>query len=185
MALVLVALASVPAVSAGQPAVPACEARGSLAWLSTRDSPLDSALISLPGATAKLCYSRPRARGRIVFGEMVPFGKVWRTGANEPTTLHLPVPAWVAGVPLAAGRYVLLTVPEAERWDVVFYTADGTDPARMYQSLFQVGQGTAAAERIDHHIESLTFRAEGGPVASELVLEWERVRVRLPVRVLP
>ena len=89
--------------AAAQEPVPACKVQGSHEWLSQRSSPLDSATLVIAGTTAKVCYSRPSARGRVVFGGIVPYNKLWRTGANEPTVLHLPFPAEVAGIRLEAG----------------------------------------------------------------------------------
>lgn len=95
-----------------QNAVPRCRVRGSQEWLATRASPLDSAVLGTGDAIAKICYSRPQTRGRSVYDSLAPFGKAWRTGANEPTILELSAPAGVAGVPLAARRYAILTVPD-------------------------------------------------------------------------
>jgi DUF2911 family protein len=169
-------------VAAAQETAAACQAQGSQQWLSTRASALDSATVTLGNKTAKVCYSRPSARGRTVFGELVPFGKVWRTGANEPTTLQLPVPADVAGVRLPPGRYVLLTVPRPDEWLIIFHRTDETDPVRMFESMVEVARGSAKTERLDTHVEKFTIRGVDGPTTSELLLEWERLRVRVPIK---
>jgi hypothetical protein len=99
---ILAALSFGLSSSAGaQGPLPACEWQGSHQWLSTRASPLDSVILVMPTLTATICYSRPSARGRSVFDSLAPFGKVWRTGANEPTTLRLSRKATVGGVSLA------------------------------------------------------------------------------------
>ncbi len=169
---------------AAQTPAPSCEVRGSHEWLSQRGSPFDSAVVQVGELTAKVCYSRPSARGRRVFGGLVQWGRAWRTGANEPTVLHLPFHAQVAGVSLAPGRYLLMTVPEETRWTIVFYTAEGTDPATMFQTMEQIGLGPVPVERTAEHVERFTIRgnAEGNTV--EFVLEWERVRVRIPIVVV-
>ena len=179
--LAVLSLGVVPGLLPTQGAHPVCKVRGSREWLASRGSPLDSAAIVLGDATAKLCYSRPSARGRVVFGGIVPWGQAWRTGANEPTVLYLTSTAEVAGVRLEAGRYVLLTVPRAERWVIAFYTAQSDDAVEMFRTMSPVGQGTAAAEELEHPVETLTIRGIVEPNRNEFVLEWERVRVRVPV----
>ena len=65
-------------------------------------------------------YNRPSARGRKVFGDLVPYGKVWRTGANKCTTIELNGPVSVEGGQLAAGKYSLFTIPGEDTWTVIF-----------------------------------------------------------------
>jgi hypothetical protein len=178
-AMVAACAASAPlAVAEGQGILP-CNVRGAQKWLSSRRSFLDSATAGV----AKICYSRPSARGRVVFGGIVPFGKAWRTGANEPTTLQLSASAEIAGVRLAAGRYVLMTIPGPAQWGIAFYRTDATDdPVRMFRSMVLVGQGIATAEALDEAVDPFTIRVQDGTTGPDFLLEWERLRVRVPVR---
>src|SRR5688500_5549409 len=99
---------------------PACEPQGGTpAGRAARPSPYDSVSFRVGGREAKLCYGRPSARGRPVFGQLVPWDQLWRTGANEPTTLHVPFAAEVAGVRVAPGKYSIYTVPSTREWVVV------------------------------------------------------------------
>lgn len=164
---------------------PRCPVRGSAQWLATRPSPLDSATVSIDSGIAKLCYSRPHARGRVVFGALVAYGRAWRTGANEPTTLYLTVPATVAGASLAAGRYVLLTVPDRDRWAVVFHTAEGTEASEMYRTLKRVAVAWAEASQAADTVEQLTVRPAPATEPPGFILAWETTRVRLPVAPWP
>ena len=82
--------------------------------LAERPSPLDSAIVTLGDAQAKVCYGRPAARGREVMGALVRFGEIWRFGANEATSIHLPFPADIGGLRVAPGAYSLYVVPGAE-----------------------------------------------------------------------
>ncbi|MBT8273926.1 MAG: DUF2911 domain-containing protein [Bacteroidia bacterium] len=81
-------------------------------------------------------YSRPSMRGRVIFGNLVPFGKVWRTGANARTKVTFSDDVTVGDKTLKAGSYGILTIPHAESWDVIFYTeADGGGaPAELDKS---------------------------------------------------
>lgn len=71
-------------------------------------------------STVSIEYSRPSIRNRKVFGELVPFGKVWRTGANMATKITITDDITVEGKKLPKGTYSLFTVPDEEEWDVIF-----------------------------------------------------------------
>jgi len=67
-------------------------------------------------------YSRPNMRGRTIFGDLVPYGKIWRTGANKNTTVSFSDDVMVGGQPLKAGKYAVFTKPEKDSWEIYFYT---------------------------------------------------------------
>jgi hypothetical protein len=71
-------------------------------------------------------YSRPGVKGRNVFGDLVPFGKVWRTGANSNTTISFSEDVLIDGKTLKKGKYALYTTPKADSWDIIFYKDDVT-----------------------------------------------------------
>lgn len=180
-ALALVAGAACsPATPAVVPeTLPACVAQGTAEMpLATRPSPLDSVTFAVGDRTAKICYSRPSARGRMVMDSLVPYGRSWRTGANEPTTLYLPISAEIGGAKLAAGRYYITTIPTAGDWAVVFNTSNVTNPAEILQNLVEVARGAGRSERVAVPVEKLTIRPEG----RALLLEWERTLVRISVK---
>lgn len=81
-------------------------------------------------------YSRPSMRGRTIFGNLVPFGKVWRTGANSRTKITFSDDVIVGGKSLKAGSYAIFTIPQADKWEVVFYTehAGGGAPQELDES---------------------------------------------------
>lgn len=66
-------------------------------------------------------YSRPSAKGRVIFGDLVPFGKVWRTGANENSTISFSDDVTIDGKILTKGKYALYTLPKADNWEIIFY----------------------------------------------------------------
>lgn len=162
-----------------------CPWPGPASFLRDRPSPPDSAIIPLGTATAVLCYSQPSARGRRVFGGMVEYGKVWRTGANEPTMLFLPTRAVVAGVPLAPGRYILLSVPNPDRWTLIISTTNVTEPARMFAALTEVARAELIPDATTAFVEQLRIRSEPADSGSRLVLEWENTRLRIPITAAP
>jgi len=94
--------------------------RGRKLPLATRQSPLDSLSFTVGKAEVKVCYGRPSLRGRkMIGGEAVPYGKLWRTGSNEPTMIHTTGPITVAGVALAPGSYSLYTIPGPKEFEVI------------------------------------------------------------------
>ena len=174
-----------------------CIVRSDMVPLEGRASPLDSVTFRVAGQEVKICYGRPSARGRTMLGSpgvegagsqmgVVPFGKIWRTGANEPTLLRTPIALLIAGVRVPAGTYSIYTVPDEAEWEIVVnrsYSQWGqegfyTDEVRAQE----VGRGKVSSERTDSHVETFAIRAEDlsdGNV--HVILEWERTRVRVRI----
>lgn len=91
--------------------------------VKTPQSSPKSLLNQLVGLTdVEIEYSRPSAKGRIVFGELVPFGRLWRTGANANTTISFSEDVVIDGKTLKKGKYALFTLPRIDTWEIVFYT---------------------------------------------------------------
>ncbi len=174
-----------------------CIARTDIVPLEGRTSPLDSLTFSVARQEVKICYGRPSSRGRTMIGSpgaegsvaqmgVVPFGKIWRTGANEPTLLRTPVALVVVGVRVPAGTYSIYTVPGEAEWEIIVnrsYSQWGqegsyTDEVRAQE----VGRGKVASERTDSHVETFTIRAEDSSDGTvHVILEWERTRVRVAI----
>lgn len=154
--------------------------------LEKRKSPLDSIAFTVAGDVVKVCYGRPSLRGRAMLGSShVPYGKVWRTGANEPTMLHTSGPITVAGIAVPAGTYSLYSVPGEREWQIIVNRATsqwGEESGYPEVEKQELGRGKATSERLAKPVETFTISAapaEGD--ASALVLEWERTRVRIPL----
>jgi|tagenome__1003787_1003787.scaffolds.fasta_scaffold20972855_4 hypothetical protein len=155
--------------------------------LQSRKSPLDSVSFKVGGQTVKVCYGRPSSRGRVMLGgEAVPYGKIWRTGANEPTIFYAPVAMKVAGIAVQPGVYSLYTVPGPSQWEIIVNRSisqwgkedEYTDAVKAQE----VGRAKVKAESVSKPIETFTIRAEPGSSQASLVLEWEKARVRIPVQ---
>lgn len=169
----------------GQAAPFACWIRGPADKLAERPSSLDSISIQIGGGAIQLCYSRPSAHGRKIMGELVPFDQPWRLGANEATTIHVPFAAEIAGVRVAPGTYTLYVIPGASKWQIVVNR--GVQrwgvPIDKDVRAKDVGSGTVTAESLGSPVETLTLKfAPAAGNATELVVEWEKTRVRIPIR---
>lgn len=148
-----------------------------------------------PGATAefdqnglhvKVDYSQPSKKGRLIFGTvaehaLVPYGKAWRTGANEATLLTVEPDVTVAGKPLPAGRYTLWTIPGPTGWQVIVNDETGQwgteyDPSRDH---FRAPvSARALADTVQ--LFTISFRpADGG---ADLLLRWDTREVTVPIR---
>lgn len=84
-------------------------------------SPLQSVDQAFALSNIKIEYSRPSVKGRVIFGDLVPYGKVWRTGANSSTKITFGDDVKIEGVALKAGTYALYTIPNKDIWDIMFY----------------------------------------------------------------
>jgi hypothetical protein len=82
-----------------------------------------SSLTQVVGLTeVTVDYNRPSAKGRIIFGDLVPFGELWRTGANANSTVSFSEDVIINGATVKKGKYALFTTPKADMWEVIFYT---------------------------------------------------------------
>lgn len=164
---------------------PACTPSDRMA-VAGRASPYDSTTIPIADGVAKICYGRPSLRGRtMIGGQAVPYDTLWRTGANEPTIVHLNVPATIAGLPVEPGDYSLYTIPRrGDRWTLIVnrstsqwgHEASYTEEVRVQE----VGRVDVAVEAVAEPIEQLTIRPMGSG-QSGVILEWQNSRVRIPI----
>jgi hypothetical protein len=161
----------------------ACQFRGAAEALAERPSPLDSVVVRLGGADAKLCYGRPSALGRVVIGGEHPYGSPWEMGANEPTTLHLPFPASIGPVAVGPGSYSLYAIPGAAEWTIV---VNGNPdrwgvPLSAEVRASDIGSFTVRPSERGERLDRLTFRFEPAGDAGVLVYEWEGVALSIPI----
>ena len=133
--------------------------------------------------TVTIEYHRPRVRNRIVWGDLVPFGEVWRTGANEATTISFSQDAKVAGNPVPAGKYALFTVPGREKWVVILnkrFNQMGSFEYNPAEDFLRFDARPVATS----FTEYLSFEIYPASDSSAYVdLDWERLRVYFLVEV--
>ncbi|BDB55218.1 hypothetical protein GENT5_15230 [Flavobacterium ammoniigenes] len=133
----------------------------------------------------ELNYSRPGAKGRPVFGNLVPFGKLWRTGANENTTISFSDDVIIDGKTLKKGKYALYSVPRIESWDIIFYTAtDNWGLPQEFDETKVALRTTVKEEALSKPVESLTINISGLDTSSAyLEIFWENSFVALKFEV--
>jgi hypothetical protein len=133
-------------------------------------------------SSIELSYSRPGMKGRKIFGDLVPFGKVWRTGANSATTLTFVDPVTIGGTKIPAGKYGLLSIPGANEWTIIItHQLDVTNPA-AYKADQDVVRVTAKPIELPFPIETFSILfANVTPSTCDLQLIWENTVVTLPI----
>ncbi|MFQ5537435.1 MAG: DUF2911 domain-containing protein [Gemmatimonadota bacterium] len=176
--------AETPAAAASQEAPTCYVADGTMAEAAERPSPLSSTTITLGGEEALLCYGSPSAKGREIMGGLVPYGELWRGGANEATALHLPFTAQVGGITLEPGDYSIYFLPGADEWEV-FINSNAERwgiPIDDAVRADDAGSFKVTPEATEDMVESLTYSWEPTDDHSgHIVMEWEHTRLKIPV----
>lgn len=130
-------------------------------------------------------YHRPSAKGRVIFGDLVPFGKVWRTGANENTTVSFSEDVTMNGNTLKKGKYALYTIPNLDNWDVIFYTDTNNwgNPEKWDDSKVAL-KVNVKSELLNRNVETFTISiANTDSKFAFLELSWEKTIVALKFEV--
>jgi hypothetical protein len=130
-------------------------------------------------------YSRPGTKGRNIFGDLVPFGKVWRTGANANTTISFSEDVIIDGKTLKKGKYALFTLPKVESWEVIFYSkTDNWGNPEEWNEADVALRASVVPEMLNRNIESLTFDINNlDNNFATLNLSWEKTLVSLKFEV--
>ena len=110
----------------------------------------------------EVTYSRPGARGRAVFGNLVPFGKLWRTGANENTIINFGDDVVIDGKTLKKGKYSIYTIPKIESWEVIFYlSTDNWGLPENWNDAYVALRTTVKEDALPTPVESFTIGING------------------------
>jgi hypothetical protein len=130
-----------------------------------------------------LDYSRPSAKGRVVYGELVPYGKIWRTGANAATKIGFGEDVKIEGIAVPSGTYALYTIPNKDSWEIMLYkdlTLGGN--VSDYKKENEVAHFTIQAKPLNDKVE--TFSIWFSDITSNttaVTLDWEKTRVAFKV----
>ena len=128
-------------------------------------------------------YHRPKVRGRAIWGSLVPYGQVWRTGANEATTISFSEPVKVQGHPVPAGTYALFSIPGPDQWTLILNKRAKQIGAWEYDPKLDLVRFDVKAKPV-LHTEWLTYEVYPGNAYTAYVdLYWEKIRVSFLVEV--
>jgi hypothetical protein len=141
----------------------------------TPPSPKDSA----KGKNVKVYYGKPSKKGRVIFGGLEPYGKVWRAGANNATEITFANDGTFGGLPIKAGTYTLFAIPNEKEWTIILNSSRGQWGAFKYEEIKDkdVLKVTVPAMHLDNVVEKLTYRFTD----THMVIEWDQTQVAVPV----
>lgn len=133
----------------------------------------------------EVTYSRPGARGRAVFGNLVPFGKLWRTGANENTIINFSDDVVIDGKTLKKGKYAIYTIPKIESWEIIFYlSTDNWGLPENWNEANVALKTTVKEDALPTPVETFTIGINGlDPNFAYLEMAWENSHVALKFEV--
>jgi hypothetical protein len=149
-------------------------------------SPADIAYLRQNGKKGapiiKVVYGRPLKKGRTMLGDKEPYGKVWRTGANETTEIKLYKDVTFGDKVVPAGTYTLYTIPDKSEWTIIFNSKLDTWGPYEYEEAKDVARIKVPAGKTDAEVEAFTIDFQGGNGTGDMVLAWENTLVKVPVK---
>lgn len=155
-------------------AMPALAERGDDAKRASKNGKLEGAI---DGVKIVVEYGRPKVNGRAIWGSLVPFDKVWRTGANEATVISFDKDVMIQGKKLAAGSYALFTIPGKAEWQVIFNSVTKQWGSMKYDKTKDVLVVKVKAVKNKDLVEELTFKTKKNMVG----MLWEKCIVPFKV----
>jgi hypothetical protein len=147
-------------------------------------SPRDTAEMRIADDRIYVDYGRPSMRGRTIMGDLVPYGQVWRTGANEATTLVTTRELRIGGTSVPAGTYTLYTLPGESAWQLIINRQTG-QWGTEYDQAQDLARVPMRVERTPTPVEQFTIEMQpGGGNVLNLVMTWENTRATVPMELV-
>lgn len=150
--------------------------------LKLRPSPLAITSVRYKDNYVKITYSQPQKKNRDIFGDLVPFGKVWRTGANEATEITTTRDIQIDSMVLKAGTYSLFTIPEEDQWTIIINADVGLWGAYNYNREKDVWRFTVPVQSADKVYEPFTIAFDHRNERADLLMIWDKTKVSVPVK---
>lgn len=149
-----------------------------------RLSPLEIVTLKYENTYVKVTYGRPHKKGRIIFGDLVPYGEVWRTGANEATEITFTKDVIINGHKLKAGTYTIFTIPEKDKWTVIFNSDLGQWGAYNYNPDKNILKIEAKVSELAITYEAFTIEFQLQDDEAELLMMWDKTKASFTIRFL-
>ncbi len=130
---------------------------------------------------ARVIYSRPQKNGRVVFGELVEFGKIWRMGANEATEIEFFKDVKLGGKKVKKGRYTIYALVNQDKWTVIFNSDNDIWGAFKYDPKKDVARVDVPIQRNTENLEALSIQFEKQNGGFAMVVGWDDIMIRLPI----
>ena len=136
-----------------------------------------------PSPSIKVIYSRPAAKGRVIFGDLIKYGEVWRLGANENTEIKFYKPATINGVAVPAGSYSLFAIPEKDKWTIIINKELDMWGAYAYDESKDLVKITVPVKTVTTPIELLSIAFTSKDGITNLVIGWDKTTVEVPISI--
>src|SRR5579862_2836832 len=148
----------------------------------SRPSPAASATCDLgSGKSIKTDYSSPRMKGRKIYGKLVPFGEVWRTGANEATTFVASSEVSVGGKSVPAGSYTIFTVPNADKWTLIINKKTGEWGIPYKYQSDELARVDMKVSKLPSPVEDFTISYVKSGSGCTMNIDWETTRASVDI----
>jgi len=146
-------------------------------------SPPAETSVTIDGKTISIKYSAPSMRGRKIFGELLPYGRVWRAGANAATALHTDADLTIGDLQVPKGEYTLYVLPETNQWTLIVNKQTG-QWGTVYNQDQDLGRVKLNMSKPSGPVETFKITlSEKGPKAAQLELSWENTVATVPITV--
>jgi len=149
-----------------------------------RKSPMSVATLKSGKTYIKVVYSQPFKNEREVFGSLVPFGKIWRTGANEATEITITQKIKIGGKSLAPGTYSLFSIPQADKWTIIVSKDLGLWGEYEYNPKCDQLRFDVPVKSVDQSWEAFTIKLEKEGTGAKMTLVWDKSSVEIPIDLL-
>ena len=128
----------------------------------------------------KVLYGRPQNNGEKVFGNLIPFGKLWRTGANEATEVRFYKDVMFGDQTVTAGTYALFTIPGKDTWEIILSSKLDVLGAFQYDPTFDIARISVKVSKAEP-LESFSIAFKNTEDTVQMVLGWDTTRVKIPL----
>ena len=151
-------------------------------------SPKKTVSFKVDDLKLEVFYNRPSKRNREVFGALVPYDKIWRTGANEATTFETNKSLKIGNDSLQAGKYTLWTIPNDTAWNVIFnrkqyeWGVDHETLEPMREAEFDVINIIVPVQKINSVVEQFTIAFDNSTDNLALTMAWDNVKIEVPLK---
>ena len=147
-------------------------------------SPMDAVIVRSDDGQSfmRIIYSRPKKNGRVIFGELVEYDKVWRTGANEATEITFYKNVVFGGEPVKAGTYSLFTIPGEKEWTVIINKETNLWGAYEYDAAKDVARINVKPQTTAATVETFSIATKKVDQGHHLLLGWDDTFIEVPVK---
>jgi Protein of unknown function (DUF2911) len=133
---------------------------------------------------ARVIYSRPQKNGRVIFGELLEYGKVWRLGANEATEIEFYQPARINGTKVKRGRYTMYCIPYPDKWTIIINRDTDTWGAFKYDESKDVVRIDVPVQKQTEILEAFAMAFDKSATGAGLIIAWDDIKVNMPITFL-